>query len=184
MSKFNKPWYFISICGESNDDTYDGDTDLIDYTVVFTPLTDASSNPCTLLEWFKGLWKGTSDDCEAYISKTLKVPTIHFVHMLWTVFDLELIESYPSHIQTEEELITWLTEKMCSERFTKVTPNGMFIGSTGEFDIEYAFFTQEAISSDQLGKHLSTLIQINPKTQAVEATKSIYRASAYLENEE
>ena len=180
MSESNKPWYFVSICAEQNESTYDDTTDLIDYTVAFTPLADESGKPCTLLEWFKGLWHGTSGDCEKYISKTLKVDSMNQVHMLWCVFELELIESYPTHIQTEAELTSWLTEKMLSERFHKISPNGLFVGSTGEFDIEYAFFTAEAIALGELGKHLGSLVTIDPKTQTIQANKSAYRASAYL----
>jgi hypothetical protein len=156
--------YFIFL--DPIESTYVGDDDTIDYDVRFIKL------PGTILEWFKELW--STDDIRPFLHATLNCEC---PPGLWSIYeeDEDRPEEEPT---TQEELFTWLQDNVAVERDVNVNAHSIVIGSTMEFDCEYAFFTAEAVRNNELGQYLQPLVAI--EGDEVKATKSTVRLSAYL----
>lgn len=108
---------------------------------------------------------------------------------LWTVFEedeeSEIQENEKNKIaekaflDTESKLFQWLKENLAVERQVEVFPNSIVVGTTMEFDYEWAFFNAQAALEQQLGKHLSGLLELSEDGVLKKKNETVV-LSAYL----
>jgi hypothetical protein len=148
-----------------------------------------------MLQWFDALWACARSEgyegAEKFAVDSLCVPSIMMsVHGLDSMFHARgqdqsaedsaaPSEPLPSDAQMKE----WVKKNLSAERLVVAGKDSIVVGSTGEFDVEYAFFNLPALRNKELGENLMPLWVERNGTVAARAPKQ--RASAclkYLKN--
>jgi hypothetical protein len=76
-------------------------------------------------------------------------------------------------------LFQFLKKQLGWERYCNTNKNSLVVGTTMEFDHEWAFFEREAFDSGELTDNLKKLIKLNDKSEIEKNSETIV-ASAYL----
>lgn len=171
-------------CMGADEGTYFNVEKTVEYNLVLTRL-NINGEPCTLLDWFKELWRVAKDSStnggEEFILSSLKIPNMLYVHMIWNTFNEESLGQLEvTPVNDNESLIAFFKKNLLCERGKDFNPNAVYVRSTAEFDYEYAFFKPAALANNELGEYMSKYVKISETTGEVEATQSKVRWDAYL----
>lgn len=119
---------------------------------------------------------------ETFILNSLSVPSVRSVAGIWNICNEEYVNEVKED-WTEPELLQWLKDHFFYERFGKINPHAFVIGTTLEFDYEFAFFYSDAVKEENkeanLGAHLGRTLTWH-EDGTVTNSENLLRDSAYL----
>eukprot|EP00386_Alphamonas_edax_P006744 GDKI01021715.1.p1 GENE.GDKI01021715.1~~GDKI01021715.1.p1 ORF type:complete len:174 (-),score=65.25 GDKI01021715.1:96-617(-) len=170
--------YFLLFNPDDSGDTYDDDDDTVEYKLSLQELA-LPTGPCTVLEYFQHLLAHPSP--EEFLKSSLKQEWVDGLH---TTYDPEFSEESdpvppsPDAVADWGKLCAWLKEHVCIERHFDFTERAIVIGTTREFDIEYAFFSADAVAKGDL-KLLGQWVEVDGDGNVTLKCDKV-RHSAYL----
>lgn len=89
------------------------------------------------------------------------------------------LELMAKGFQSNDLLFKFLKKQLGWERYLYNNKHSVVVGTTMEFDHEWAFFEKEAVESGELTEHLKKLIKLNDKGEVERINEKII-AKAYL----
>jgi predicted DNA-binding WGR domain protein len=177
---YDGPTYFVSM--SPKEETYRGEDETVEYDIFLRELTVDGAR-CSLLEWFESAWRASADGedaAEEHVLAALSIPDMQSVHGIWGLWDEDERPKTFKPLNNEAKLKAWLSSNLAVEREVVIGQHGILIGSTGEFDVDYAFFRPQALAAGELGKHLTPLLKYDEATNTVTAVQPTIRYTAYL----
>ena len=122
------------------------------------------------------------DETVPFTLNSLGIPKLQCAAGIWNTVSDDVLSETDS-IHSEEQLLQWLCQHFYFERYGKVNEFALRIGTTMEFDYEFAFFYPEALlegnQEENLGPYLSKTLVLNLDGTVSKTCDSI-RYSAYL----